>query len=262
MPHSKQETPPKKSQANLPWFRMYHEIIDDAKMRLLSPDCRWYYVGILCCKAQGILDDHDGDLQWRMVAVKLGVTKDHLFDVVEELVEVGLIDRDTLQPMAWQKRQFRSDADPTAAERQRRYREKSKEKQGSRVTDRNGNGRVTLTDTDTEADKDTDKSKHIGQQADRFDLFWSAYPRKVKKAEARKVWKSRKLDRLADQIVTDIQTRQQMDRQWLEGYVPHPTTYLRGARWEDDIEQPKRVESAVERATREALEWRQSHGQA
>ena len=115
---------------------------------------------------------------------------------------------------------------------------------------------------EAEAEKETEQKRPIGQQADRFDLFWSAYPRKVKKAEARKVWKSRKLDRLADQIVTDIQTRQQMDRQWLEGYVPHPTTYLRGARWEDDIEQPKRVESAVERATREALEWRQSHGQA
>ena len=117
-------------------------------------------------------------------------------------------------------------------------------------------------EAEAEAEKETEQKRPIGQQADRFDLFWSVYPRKVKKAEARKVWKSRKLDRLADQIVTDVENRQQMDRQWLEGYVPHPTTYLRGARWEDDIEQPKRVESAVERATREALEWRQSHGQA
>jgi DNA-binding transcriptional ArsR family regulator len=74
--------------------------------------------------------------------------------------------------------------------------------------------------------------------ASRFLEFWAAYPRKVKKAEALKVWKAKKLDRLADQIIADVKNRQQRDRSWIEGFVPHPTTYLRGERWEDEIEPP------------------------
>jgi hypothetical protein len=28
------------------------------------------------------------------------------------------------------------------------------------------------------------------------------------------------------------------DRQWVSGYIPLPTTYLNGERWEDEIESP------------------------
>jgi len=113
------------------------------------------------------------------------------------------------------------------------------------------------TEEEREGEKEEEKEQDLGQQADPFDLFWDAYPRKVKKQDARKAWKSRKLDRLVDDIIEDVTTRRQTDRQWKEGYIPHPTTYLRGSRWQDEIEV---AESAVDRATREALEWRDNHG--
>ena len=71
---------------------------------------------------------------------------------------------------------------------------------------------------------------------DRFGEFWAAYPRKVNKMRAAKIWKSQKLDERATEILADISKRKALDAQWLQlQYIPHPTTYLNGQRWEDEI---------------------------
>ena len=70
----------------------------------------------------------------------------------------------------------------------------------------------------------------------RFDDFWAAYPKKKEKKKCKAKWKTRKLDHLADMIIADIVNRLKNDRQWLEGFVPNPLTYINGDRWEDDIE--------------------------
>jgi hypothetical protein len=75
--------------------------------------------------------------------------------------------------------------------------------------------------------------------ADRFEDFWAVYPKKVAKQSCLAKWKSRKLDTLADKIITDVQERILNHRPWLDGYAPNPETYLNGARWDDAIETPK-----------------------
>jgi len=67
-----------------------------------------------------------------------------------------------------------------------------------------------------------------------FDRWWAEYPRKVKKKETLKVWKQIKPD--ADTLIADTINRNKNDSQWKGGYVPHPTTYLRGERWNDELE--------------------------
>lgn len=69
-----------------------------------------------------------------------------------------------------------------------------------------------------------------------FERWWGEYPKKAKKRDALKVWKSRKLDGKADALVADVKTRAANDRRWLDGFVPDPPTYLRGERWNDAIE--------------------------
>lgn len=81
----------------------------------------------------------------------------------------------------------------------------------------------------------TPDSSKIGQQADRFPEFWRGYPKKVKKQDAQKVWKSRRLDSKADEIIQDVKDRLAEDGRWLNGFVPDPPTYLRGSRWEDEF---------------------------
>lgn len=70
----------------------------------------------------------------------------------------------------------------------------------------------------------------------RFDDFWAVYPVKKGRAAAEAKWKARKLDAIADQIIADVKLRAATDRQWLEGFIPHGSTYVNGKGWEDAIE--------------------------
>ena len=67
-----------------------------------------------------------------------------------------------------------------------------------------------------------------------FDKFWKAYPRKVKKKESKRIWKRDKLDSVIDDILKDLSVRPTQDKQWIDGYIPHPSTYLNGEFWEDE----------------------------
>lgn len=51
-------------------------------------------------------------------------------------------------------------------------------------------------------------------------------------------WRAHHLEAQADMIVADVLTRAQHDQQWLQGFAPMPQTYLRGARWEDELGAP------------------------
>ena len=130
----------------LPWFRMYHEALDDEKLRLLACEDRWHFVALLCCKAKGILDEGGGLLR-RKVAVKLGLSTNELDEVARRLAEVGLVNSNTLQPLAWDERQMQSD---NSADRTKAYRERMK---------RHSDGVVTVQDTDTDKDKEEEKKR-------------------------------------------------------------------------------------------------------
>jgi len=67
-----------------------------------------------------------------------------------------------------------------------------------------------------------------------FNLFWSAYPVKKGKKAARNVY-MRIPSSKYPMIHADIKKRMENDAQWMEGYIPHPATYLNGERWEDEI---------------------------
>jgi hypothetical protein len=69
--------------------------------------------------------------------------------------------------------------------------------------------------------------------------LWSAYPKRVGKGAAFRVWKKTPFaDRKA--ILEDIDIRKRTHDPWLRDggkYIPNPTTYLNQRRWEDDIVQ-------------------------
>lgn len=72
-----------------------------------------------------------------------------------------------------------------------------------------------------------------------FELFWSLYPNKKKKKESEKVWKSLSFE-IMEKIISDLPLRKNGD-DWIKDngkYIPHPTTYLRGERWNDEIKKP------------------------
>lgn len=127
----------------MPWLRLYTEMVDDEKVRLLAFEDRWHYVALLCCKGAGLLDAGDKpELLRRKLAVKLGLAPRELEAAASRLGEVGLVDADTFQPLAWEARQMRSDS---SRDRVAAYRER--QKQGRNVTET-----AQEVDTDTEED--------------------------------------------------------------------------------------------------------------
>ena len=74
---------------------------------------------------------------------------------------------------------------------------------------------------------------------DDFDTFWALYPKKVAKADARKAWAQTKdirpeLTNLLNAVKAACKTEA-----WMKDggkYIPHPATWLRGERWEDELE--------------------------
>ena len=79
------------------------------------------------------------------------------------------------------------------------------------------------------------KTPQNNAESERFNDFWSVYPKKVKKPDAMKIWKSGNLDKIADAIIEDVQKRRETEWSGQDmRYVPHPTTYLHQRRWEDE----------------------------
>jgi hypothetical protein len=155
----------------LPWFRFYKDAVDDAKLRSISKEDRWDFVALLCCKAQGLLDGNaDQARMRRMVCVKLGVDGITLDEIERRLVEAFLIEPKTLQPLAWDKRQYKSDS---SAERTRNYRKRHRD----------------CADTDTEEDTEKEKNTYTPE----FEAVWQSYPDRpgVSKAGTFKAWKAR-----------------------------------------------------------------------
>ena len=77
-----------------------------------------------------------------------------------------------------------------------------------------------------------------GECAVPFQFFWDVYPRHVSRKKAEQTWhKLKPTPELASKIIRSVQ-RMKKHPQWVRQggqFIPHPTTYLNQARWEDEI---------------------------
>jgi hypothetical protein len=129
---------------------MYGEFATDPVVQSLAFEDQRHFVVLLCLKSQGLLDRQFANPQVRLDVIRktLGLDGNAWAEMRARLCAVGLID-DDLQPCNWDKRQFKSDQDITAAERQQRWRERNALR----------NGHVTRRDTDTDTDTEKEKSQ-------------------------------------------------------------------------------------------------------
>lgn len=86
----------------------------------------------------------------------------------------------------------------------------------------------------------TKKQQAAQAQIDaQFNIFWDAYPRKVAKPRCRKIFERVCYGKVAINVLVDAINRYKKTSQWQnEGgtYIPHPSTWLNGRQWEDDID--------------------------
>lgn len=136
------------------WFRMYSEVLHDPKVQTLPPALFKTWVNLLCLAGQ-----KDGDLPGLdEIAFALRLSRSAASKQLRELIERGLIHRDGDQFLVhnWDQRQFKSDRDDTAAERQRKKRERDRQQDVTRDTPVTVTRDITVEshppDTDTETD--------------------------------------------------------------------------------------------------------------
>jgi len=89
-----------------------------------------------------------------------------------------------------------------------------------------------------------------------FTVFWLLYPRKKDKKRAEQLWDKKTNDERV-LILEDVKNRIAQDAQWQDhNFIPHPSTYLNGERWHDDITKATpaiQKEDHVTRAIRSAM---------
>lgn len=106
---------------SMPWFRIYHEILDDPKVQRLDPPTFKNWINLLCLAAK-----NGGSFEHNLerIAWSLRISNEKAEDAINALVLVGLLDilpNGSLQPHNWSGRQFVSDK---STDRVRKYRNK------------------------------------------------------------------------------------------------------------------------------------------
>lgn len=108
------------------------------------------------------------------------------------------------------------------------------ENQGLGLPDSGTSGPLTRTDLTRTDNKQSVIQHLVVQQKDNFDLFWKAYPRKTNKGFAKKVFD--KLKPTDDLLKKMLHSIEQQKPHWKDPqYIPHPSTWLNGERWEDEV---------------------------
>ena len=89
-----------------------------------------------------------------------------------------------------------------------------------------------------------------------FWLFWQMYPRKIDKDRARRAWKKLSPDRaMANAILEGLRNWKKCDQWQEERFIPHPTTWLNGRRWEATPPASRTAAQPPDPPEREVEEW-------
>lgn len=92
-----------------------------------------------------------------------------------------------------------------------------------------------IPETETEAEAEAE-AEQTSQQS--FVDFWNSYPRKVARSDAQKAWIKLKVDSTLLATILRAIEEQKLTADWQKDggkFIPHPTTWLNGRRWEDEV---------------------------
>jgi hypothetical protein len=100
---------------------------------------------------------------------------------------------------------------------------------------------------------------------DRFTQFWNQYPRHEKKKNAQEAFKRINPQNGTFEKIMESLAKFKMSEQWTRDggkYIPHPTSWLNGRRWEDEIKDclPDKPETAFDRSQRNIESFKKKMG--
>ena len=115
--------------SKMPWFRMYHEMVDDPKIGTLTDSEFRLWVELLCLACQACNGGNTNltvtETEWKL--------RRSVSETLPKLLHIGIVTlhadergKETILISKWKNRQFQSD---TSTPRVQRYRDKLKEQE-------------------------------------------------------------------------------------------------------------------------------------
>lgn len=257
------------------WLRLYDEVIDDPKVQLLPGDTFKFWINFLCLanrgSDRGVVADSAANIAFLM-RLPIDTVQSH----IDTLKTSGLIEEinGSLTPHNWSGRQWKSDDVTARATRSRAKNNVARNDDATpdatlHATLKSSVSVSDLCNSETETtDTDTPQSPR-GFDA-RFEMFWSAYPRKVAKDDARKRWKALRPDQETCDLMLKALDWQCRSESWTKDggkFIPHPSTWLNQGRWKDEpppalLPQPVTDPVADAKAERDRLQsgnWKDAY---
>jgi hypothetical protein len=86
-----------------------------------------------------------------------------------------------------------------------------------------------------EVEVEVDKSRGRVEIDDGFNMFWNMYPKKVGKGKAEIAWKKHRPD--IEKVINTLSWQKEGKDWFAENgkFIPHPTTWINGKRWLDEM---------------------------
>ena len=212
-----------------------------------------FYLKLLCESV-----DHEGNLRFsseipydeNMLSIITNTNIDVVRSAIKVFSQLGMMELldDGTYYMNEVNKMIGSAVDNENANRQRRFREKQKElalqERYESVTKNNESKSIEI---DIEKDKDIDNINTLAQNRydvdNKFNTFWSAYPKKIGKDKCLNWFKSHKPnDETIQKMITTIEAFKNTD-DWQKDngkYIPYPYTWLNRGGWNDEL--PKQTE--------------------
>ena len=105
-------------------------------------------------------------------------------------------------------------------------------------------------DIDKDIDKDNTPKPPKGAEvyAERFCIFWDAFPKKVGKTAAEKAFKKIQPSAELLQKMLEAIKAQKQSEQWARDggqFIPHPATWLNRGQWDDEITAPQNQKADI-----------------
>lgn len=237
------------------WLKLDRNFFKRHDIRIVEgmPNGKDYLLFYLKLMVEAV--DHEGRLRFsdtipydvNMLAIITNTNVDIVRSAMELLQQLKMVEILDDQTIFLQETAKLLGSECDSASRVRQHRERTKLLQcNADVTECNDN----VENCNTEKEKEIEKDKEIYTRAgartredtdQRFEQFWTAYPRKVGKPKAKQAFEKAVKDEETFEAVMEGLRRYKRTEQWNRDgieFVPHPTTWLNQRRWEDEIPEP------------------------
>lgn len=198
------------------------EYLSDPKIKSLNANERSCWITILCYASVSSVEGEILHLGERQIMLDAGV--DPLSDswkdtegILQRFAKLGMIEVSDglIRVTNWNKRQFKT---LSGYDRIKRHRDRKK------------------------------NSENIELHTQLwFEKFWAAYPRKIGKKKAKAIWEKLNPDETLVNKIIEAISAQGESVQWKKDggvFIPHPSTWLNGERWNDEMKTTQNQQKA------------------